>query len=193
MATAKRVTITKDTVSKVIGAITYMVGRQVLVGVPESTTDNTKDRAPGPNNASLAFVHEFGSPIRNIPARPFLIPGVEKAKPAALDQLKKAAQAALEFKKEEVTSRLNKAGLIGMLAAKDKIMNGPFVPLSPKTVRNRRFSRNTQSMRAAEQKYLKLVASGMSPGDAEDAAGIRPLINTGALRDSITYVVRKRG
>ena len=191
MATTKRVTITKDTVSLVFGAIQDLVGRQVLVGIPESNAP--RDETEGPNNAYLAFIHEFGSPAQNIPARAFLIPGVENAKPQALEQLKKAAQAALEYRKDEATQRLNKAGMVGVAAAKDKIMNGPFVPLSPKTVARRRFSRKTQSMRPAEKQYLKLISQGVSPQDAQDTAGIRPLINTGALRDSLTYVVRKKG
>ena len=188
-----RVTITKDTVSRVIGAITDMVGQQVLVGVPEKTTERADEKGEPVNNATLAYIHEYGSPAANIPARPFLIPGVEAAEKTALGQLRLAVDAALKFKTEEVTQRLEKAGIVASTSVKDKIMSGPFEPLKPATVRARRYSRSTQSVRAAEQQYMDLVRSGVSPADAQDAAGIRPLINTGALRDSITYVVRKRG
>jgi hypothetical protein len=47
-------------------------------------------------------------------------------------------------------------------------------------------------MRASEIRYLDLVANGMSAADAQGATGIRPLINTGQLRNAITYAIREK-
>ena len=70
-----RVRVTRDRVSEVLSAVTKLVGREVLVGIPEDNTERVNgDEA---TNAQLGYVHEFGSPAKNIPARPFLIPGTE--------------------------------------------------------------------------------------------------------------------
>ncbi|MNT58599.1 hypothetical protein D3C72_1960450 [compost metagenome] len=92
----------------------------------------------------------------------------------------------------KLDAELNAAGLIAQAGARNRITSSNYEPLSPSTIRNRRKSRNTQSMRAEEQKYLDMVANGASPAQAQADAGIQPLINTGQLRNSITYVIRKK-
>ncbi len=184
-----RLTITRDNVAEVVTSISTLVSKQVLVGIPESTTDRSEGRI---TNAALGYIHEFGSPAANIPARPFLRPGVKKATPEALVQLRAAVQAALVGNKAKVDQSLNGAGLIAASGAKQEISSGDFAPLSPSTIRNRHRARQTASMRPSEEEYLGLVNGGMSPGEAQEATGIRPLINTGALRNSLTYVVRTK-
>ncbi len=186
-----RVTVVKDSVSKVVWALTDIVCKQVLIGIPDSSTERDDEDVPM-TNATLAYIHEYGSPAANIPARPFLIPGVEKAKEPALVELRAAADATLKFDSAKADKHLNLAGQIGMVSAKDAIENGNFVPLKPATVRARKYKRGTKSRRPAEEKYLELVKGGMPPGDAQVAAGIKPLIDTGQLRNSLTYVVRRR-
>ncbi len=187
---AKRVTITMDNVSKVFASLQSLVGKQVLVGIPESKTD--RQDGGEVNNAQLAYIHEFGSPAANIPARAFLIPGVQKAEKPALYQLRKAAHAALDGDPGKSDQALNAAGVVASNSARNEISTGDFVPLSPSTIRNRRYGRQTASMRESEQVYLRLVSKGVDPGAAQAEVGIRPLINTGQLRNAITYVVRKQ-
>jgi hypothetical protein len=187
----KRVTVTKDSVTGVVRSITELVRKQVLIGIPEKTTDREREDVPI-NNATLGYIHENGSPAANIPARPWLVPGVQAAEEPAVAELKKASQATLRGDSKTAEKHLTAAGLIGELSAKDAIENGNFVPLKPATVRNRHRSRQTQSMRQSELHYLDLVKSGMSPGEAEDAAGIKPLINTAQMRNAVTHVVRKK-
>lgn len=186
-----RLSVKTDNVKAVLRSLQDLVGQQVLVGIPESTDSRDNDSGPV-NNATLGYIHEFGSPAANIPARPFLIPGVESIEGRAAEQLKKAAQSAVAGDSKKATQYLNAAGSIGQSGARDKINSGPFVPLKPSTIRNRHRGRGTASMRQSEQDYLKMIASGMDPQSAQDAAGIKPLIDTGQLRNSITYVVRKR-
>jgi hypothetical protein len=84
------------------------------------------------------------------------------------------------------------AGLIAEASVKKKIGSNIPPALSPETIRNRHKSRQTQSMRQNEKDYLKAVDSGTSPAQAQTEAGIIPLINTGALRNSITHVIREK-
>jgi hypothetical protein len=184
--------VTQDKVPEVLKALRELTASEVLVGIPSSTTERDSEGGGDITNAALGYIHEFGAPEANIPARPFLIPGVEKSLDRATQQLELAAKAALKGDTSKVEMRLEMAGIIAATGAKREISYGDFAPLKPSTVRNRRRGRQTKSMREAEKEYLRLVAGGMSDADAQSAAGIRPLIDTGALRNSITSVVRKR-
>lgn len=182
-------TVTRDTVREVLAAVKKLTGRQVLVGIPEDKTERVNgDEA---TNAQLGYVHEFGSPANNIPARPFLIPGTEKVLDRATEELSMAADATMDGNSRKATQHLVAAGLIAEDGAKNEISTADYVPLSPATVRERYKSRNAMNPRSSESKYLQLVAGGMDPAEAQAAVGIRPLINTGQLRDAITSVVRK--
>lgn len=184
---SKAVTVVRDDVAKVFKSIQELVGRQVLVGIPDSGQNN---REEGPvNNATIGYVMEFGSPLHNVPARAFLIPGVETAKEAALRQLRQAADAALKGDKAAMQQGLNRAGIVASNEVKHKINSNIPPPLSPNTIRNRHRGRQTK-MRESEQVYLALVSQGVEPGAAQGEVGIVALINTAQLRNSITYVVR---
>jgi hypothetical protein len=188
-----RVVILKDIVSQVVSSINDLTKQQVLVGFPESTDERQDPQGSEPvTNAYLGYIHEFGSPDQNIPARPFLIPGVEATTPQSTERLKDAADYALSGKKSMAQRRLEEAGIIAAGGAKRAITNGDFVPLKPGTIARRAASRNTQSMRPEEKQYFKLLDQGVSEADAEAIAGIKPLINTGQLRNAITSVVRKK-
>lgn len=185
-----RLEVKVDKFADVLRSINLLVAQQVLVGVPDSTTERRDEKGPM-NNATLGYIHEFGSPAANIPARPFLIPGVEKAQDMIESRFKKAAQAALNGDAQKVEANLMAAGQKTAESAKDVIQSGDFAPLKPATIAARRNSRNTASQRDAEVLYAGLLAQGIESDDAQALAGIKPLINTGQLRDSITYVLRK--
>lgn len=184
--------VTKDNVGKLLASIQRLVGQEVLVGIPASQAERNDEDPKPMNNAQLGYVHENGSPAQNVPARPFLIPGVEDTQESYTSHLQKAVTAALNGDNTKVQTELNAAGLAASSGARNKITTGEFEPLSPATVRNRRKNRSTKSMRASEKKYLELIANGATPEQAQDEAGIRPLINTGQLRNSLTYVIRKK-
>jgi hypothetical protein len=195
---ATRVTVTKDSVSAVVGALNWLTGRQVLIGIPEAKTERD-DGEPGQpvTNAALLYIHEHGSPAANIPARPTLVPGVEKAEEDALVPLRAAAEAALATDRKKAERFLNQAGVIGMNSARAEINSNVPPPLSPATIRSRKYSRGTKSMRQSEKRYLEMISSGaqaagMSLGEIQDAAGIVSLVNTAQMRNAVTYVVRDR-
>jgi hypothetical protein len=188
----KRVTVTKDSVTQVVKSIYELVGKQVLIGIPDSTSSRDEEEGEPINNATLGYIHEFGAPDANIPARPFLIPGVQKAEDKGVERLAFAAKSALSGDRQKAILFMREAGLIAEMSVKDEISTADYEPLKPATIRARRYARGTKSMRASEKKYLELIAGGMSPGDAQSEAGIRPLINKGELRNSITHVLRKK-
>lgn len=185
---AKGVTVVKDNVSKVFKSITDLVGKQVLVGIPES-----KDRRDdGPiGNAAIGYTMEFGSPANNVPARPFLIPGVEKVERSTLNQLKQAAEAALNGDAEVSDQKLNAAGIIASNSVRTEISSNIPPPLAPGTIRGRRHARGTKSRRESEDVYLNLISQGVDASAAQMETGIVSLVNTGQLRASITYVIVK--
>jgi hypothetical protein len=184
----KRVEITKDNFFKVFEALTSLTGKSVLVGIPEDENKREDDGAI--NNAALGYIHEFGSPEANIPARPFLIPGVKNAEPDTARELRKAAEEALNGDMKLADRALNRAGILAVNEVKRVIQSNIPPPLQPETVARRHKSRGTKSMRDSEKVYLDLVAKGTDPEAAQTEAGIVSLINTGQLRNSITYVIR---
>lgn len=152
--------VTRDEVKNVITNIEAMTGKRVLIGIPDANAG----RKDGPmTNAALGYIHENGSPARNIPARPFLVPGVEEAAPKAIEAMKKFAAQGLTDP-AAVDKGLNAAGLIAQASVKNRIRNSVgFAPLSEATL--------------AERKRT-------------GKKGTKPLIRTGQLMNSLTYVVR---
>jgi hypothetical protein len=134
----------------------------VMVGIPH---DKGARADSGYTNAQIAIVQENGSPAKNIPPRPFLIPGIKSAQKEIAEILKDGAKEALHGVSIEIA--LNKAGLIGQNHVKNQIVNGDFTQLKNSTIvaRSRR-RKNGQ-------------------------AGTKPLIDTGQLLNSVTYVVRE--
>jgi hypothetical protein len=190
VASNPRLVVIKDDVPAVVAAINELVGKEVLIGIPDKTTDRQQEEGQAITNATLGYIHETGSPEANIPARPFLIPGVEQAEEPALERLKKAAQVSLRGDTKSADKYLNDAGIIASNSVKKVFWSNNWEPLKPSTVANRHRQRGTK-MREAERHYLELIGEGMSPADAQATAGIQPLVDTAQLRNAITYIVRK--
>lgn len=133
----------------------------VYVGIPHDKNARTES---GASNAQIAMVQEFGSGAKNIPPRPFLVPAIKKVQPKAITILKEGAQKALHG--EDIHITYEKVGLVGQSAVQMEIKNGSFAPLKESTLQSRRNRR----------------VSGK--------AGTKPLIDTGQLLSSVTYVVR---
>lgn len=181
--------IVRDRLSAVLKSMAGLVKSDVLVGVPAESTERSGEPI---NNATLAYIHEHGAPASNIPARPFLIPGVAAVEGKVAAQFKKASTAALSGDTRSIEACLTAAGLIAEASVKKTINDGIDPALAPATVAARRRSRGTQSTREGEAEYLNQIAKGVSAADAQSAAGITPLVNTGKLRNSITHVVRRK-
>lgn len=199
----RRLSVKVDKLARLTRGINGLITSDVLVGVPAKTAPREDEEGTQEiNNATLAFIHDNGSPANNIPARPFMRPGIKRARDKIARQFKRAANAALNGDKGLVEAGFSGAGLVAQNSIKNEIDIGDFVPLKPETVRRRMHQRMTKSMRQSERDYLLRVSRrAQEKGadlDVEDykqiqsETGIKPLINTGSMRNSINYVIRRK-
>lgn len=166
MATVR---VTRDNMPQLERIMRRVARTRVYIGVPGSTSRRGGSNNPlNPNaqgaisNATLGYIHEYGSPARNIPARPFLVPGVDRAKGRLLAVLHARLQKAVDTGNEgEVRNAYETVGIAGAGEVQGYMTSGTFAPLSARTIARKKSS--------------------------------RPLIDTGQLRQSITYVVREDG
>lgn len=173
---------TIDRVGAVLGAISALADRQVLVGIPASRGVRREGQV---TNAALAYIHEHGSPARGIPPRPFLIPTVKAIRPQVAAGLGLAGRLALEGNGRASEQALHALGLMAQNAIRNAIDAGIPPPLAESTLRGR--IRNRTSIKGAVAELARR-AGGAPPG--LDLA--KPLIATGQLRNAITYVIRSR-
>ncbi len=155
-------TVKRDRVKKVWESISKLPATQVLVGVPSERAP--REEGEPITNAELGYIHEFGAPDANIPARPFLFPGIREAKGRFARYLKQGAQGALDGDQGRVDRALSAAGQVAASSVQRKITTGPFAPLAASTLAARR---------------------------RRGRKGTRPLIDTGQLRRAITWVLRR--
>lgn len=158
----KGVKVTQDHLKRVLETLRAMESKDVLVGIPEA--ENGRDSGPI-GNAQLGYMHENGSPAQNIPARPFLAPGVLKVKGAVSDLLAAGAAAALDGGSSLLVA-FDKAGLVAQNSVK-------------------------MTLRAGEG-FAPLASGTLAARKRKGFSGTKPLIHTGQLLNSITYVVRDR-
>jgi hypothetical protein len=149
--------------SKLRAEIEEFKKKELLVGIPEAggKRDDTRE-----SNAAIGYIQETGSPVNNIPARPFLRPGVKKVEKRIVAELRKGAINTLSHGISALDNAYARAGIIAQNSVKAIIRAGEgFAPLAPSTLAARK--------RAG-------------------AKGTKPLIRTGQLINSITYVVRSK-
>lgn len=145
----------------------------IFVGVTEETAGQSVLEGQI-NNAVKAYLNDNGAPEVNIPQREFMRPGVKAAEAQILKALRKSAKAMLNDDARGVEAGLERAGLEAQAGIVNEIDSGPLDPgtrtLSPVTIANRKRGRGPDR----------------PPRDSEE-----PLLESGALRQSITYVVEK--
>lgn len=156
------INITVDNLSQFDAALKIIQKREILVGVPEASGP----RKSGPiNNASLAAIHDKGSPSRNIPARPFMEPGIKSVSPQIEQKLLTVGRAVLDGDAVKAEQGMQAAGMIAQNGLRNKINSNITPALKPATLAARRRRGRT---------------------------GTRTLIDTGQLRNSLTYVVKDK-
>lgn len=155
-----------DKTKNLISALQFMKKNYTLVGIPQAKTE--RKRGDPVTNAELLFIHTHGSPLQNIPARPVIEPAIEADRDFLADKFKMAAIAYLEGDTEGAYRQIKLAGMRGQNDARawfTDARNG-WPPNSPAVI------------------SVKIRKGSTDP---------RPLIDTGELRKSITYVVVKEG
>ncbi|MGX6999907.1 hypothetical protein [Caballeronia sp. KNU42] len=156
------VTITKDRLSAVLKTIGDLAKKQVLVGIPDGSPENTDKPI---TNAQIGYIQEKGSPAKNIPARPFLVPGVASVQDQCFDKLRDAASAALDGQPSGVNQGLTSAGFIAEEAVKEKINSNIQPELAESTLAARR---------------------------ARGVTRTNTLVDTAGMRNSVTHVIRDK-
>lgn len=170
---------------RIADAISALGRVQVMVGVPAEETERRDGEVVDEHltNAYLAFIHDQGAPEANIPARPFMEPGMALAQDAVTRQLEGAARAAASGNMMGVAQRMTAAGLAASSSIKRYIDAGIDPPLADRTLR----------MRAAKgSKGAALELAARKEGRAASTLYAKPLIVTGQLRNSITHVLRTK-
>lgn len=177
------VTCTVDRSKDLEASLKLLASREVLVGIPAAKGQRKAE--PGEDaamtNAEIGYIQETGSPARNIPARPFLIPGIRKARETIVAQLRAAGKAALDGNERGVLTALNKAGLLGQNAVRNMFVDNEWPALAESTLDKR-----TPATRGENGKLLRRGKSRRERGN------INPLILSGQLRKAISYIVQKR-
>lgn len=154
--------MTQDNFASIIKAISDIAKKDVLIGIP----DSAPDRRDGPiSNAQIGYIQETGSPTNNIPARPFLVPGVQDVQAECADRLGNAAGAALDGSAEGANRQLTSAGLIAENSVKRKINSNIQPKLADSTLEARRRRGVTRE---------------------------NTLVDTAGMRNSVTSLVRNK-
>jgi hypothetical protein len=180
------ITISKDMMGDLVKAVRDMTSKEVLVGFPESEAKERHDDDGNPvpiTNAAIAYVQNTGEPALNIPARPFMVEGIENVQEGIVDRMAQIAQAALDGDSQRVDQGFHAAGIEAKLGIQTKIQDGPFEPLAESTLKAR-----AARGRKGAQEELDRREAGEEPG-VELA---RPLVDTGQLRSAVNYAVRNK-
>ena len=166
-------------------AMRELTRSHVLVGVPADETN--RDAGDGINNATLSYIHEYGTEDGRIPPRPHLVPGIRKAQEVISDALKMAAARALEGDTPAVRAGLEKAGLAGQNAVRSMFADNDWPPLAKSTL-------NAKPLKKDETGAVMLDDKGRPLREKSRAEKGRtnPLMDTGQLRNAHTYVIRDR-
>lgn len=158
---------TRDRMPGFNKAVKELARQQVMVGIPaDKTARKAGDKEPL-NNAQIGYIMEHGSPAANIPARPWLNPGVKSVEEKTTARLSKTAETALSSGDPTLVIKgLMAVGLTAQSGVRGYITTNAFLPLAPATLAARRRRGRT---------------------------GEKPLIDTGQLRAAVNFVIRPRG
>jgi hypothetical protein len=181
--------VTSDETAAFLQAFKTMQAKEVLAGFPqEEEPREGEDGEESPiTNAALGYIHNTGMPEQNIPARPFMVEGIETKKEPISAGMHAAGSAALDGDVAQVDKALLAVALIAKSGIQSKIIDGPFEPLAESTLKARVRNSGSEVAKAA-QTELDSRAAGNDP-NPENA---RPLNDTGQMRNAVQGVVREK-
>jgi len=156
------INITVDNLQQFDAALQLLKRKQVLAGVPEAEARRKGDPI---NNATLAAIHDKGSPSQNIPARPFMESGIKSVSVPIEQKLLTAGQAVLEGDYVKTEKALEAVGLIAQNGLRAMVNSNIPPALKPATLAARRRRGRT---------------------------GTRTLVDSAQMRNSLTYVVKDK-
>lgn len=162
----KNVKVTTDRTASVKAALKALVQDRVLVGIPSEHAfrdPDIEDPHPHLNNAEIGYLNEFGAPEANIPARPHLVPGTQKALPKVEKIYRDAVGKVVVGDVKAIHDAHAKVGFVVASSVKSLITDGVSPQLAESTVKDRKRRGRT---------------------------GTTPLLDTGQYRRNIDSVVR---
>lgn len=173
-----------DKVQDLHESLRLLAQKEVLVGFPEDTTDREDGEFNEPTNAVLGYIHDNGAPEKNIPARPFMVPGIASVQERITRQLVAGARAAVgQMNPTIVETNLERVGSIAEVGIKRYINSGVPPPLAEATLRER-------ERRGRKGATIELARRAVGAAPSVDFA--KPLIDTAQMRNAVRYVIRDR-
>ena len=173
-------------------AVDALTGKDVFIGVPAENGRSHAGENAAPrttiSNAELSYIHEYGAPAAGIPARPHLLPGVDDIKAEAASLLKWAAKQDMDGNGAAIEPTLNNIGLLGQNAVRARFQNNDWEPLKDSTLDYAAPKKDAEGNTQTDKKGN--VKRGKS---RRDEGKTNPLLDTGQLMKSHTYVIRKKG
>lgn len=172
-------------------ALEVVVGFPDFTGEREAAADDAGDQKKDLTNPQLAYIHDNGAPEANIPARPFMEPGIEAVQPELERKLSATMRAVLKGGgMDKVKQGLAQVGLTAALSIRNTINEGIPPPLSDYTLRQRMNNGRKNGGGARKGAQLELVNRkyGMEPSTQL----AKPLVDTGQLRNAVTYEIRPK-
>lgn len=139
---------------------------QVYVGIPQEEASRPGE---GITNAELLYVQTYGSPANKIPPRPLLEPAIEEGMERLRKKQREALDAALQGNEAKAIDGLRKCGMQAVNEVRayfTKFPDNGWPPNKPRVIRRKLKKGSTHPI---------------------------PLIDTGELRKSITYVLITKG
>lgn len=179
-------TIKKGDMEALQQALKDLADLELLVGFPEDNTarKDPEDAKLGITNAALAYIHDNGAPEVKIPARPFMVPALDSVQERLADTLTAPLKTLGKSQDPEAGKRvLMRAGLIAQAAIRKKINEGIPPPLSQRTLEERA----SRGRKGAKQELANRAAGG-----AASTLLAKPLIDTGQMRNAVSFVIRPR-
>lgn len=119
----------KDNVPSVFKALEELGTYEVVVGFTDQLHKNSSLKV-----SQIAYIHEFGSPINNIPARPFFYSGVSNARDRIGNLARYYGGLVADGKRGAIKNGLEDIGAEAVRSIRRKLFQGPFEPLAPSTV-----------------------------------------------------------
>lgn len=159
------VKVVTDNFSKQLEALEFVKNNSVYIGIQQKDTTRDGDDV---TNAELLFIHTNGSPKQNISPRPVIEPALKANSQQLSKIMSQAAKFALEGKFAEALRQLHIAGTRGRDVSK-LWFNNP---------------ENHWPPNAPEVIERKIKKGSTDP---------KPLIDTGELRNAISYFVKTKG
>lgn len=190
------ISVVFDGVKKMQKALAAITEAKVMVGIPAKNAerDEEEDNDKPINNAAIGYIQEKGAPEHNLPARPFLVPGVRNAQPTTIALFREGSVKALSGETGAVKQSMEAAGLNAASQVRKVITDVIPPPLSWATIQGR-----LDKLATHKDKNIRKLAAAFGPSQYMDyAAGkdvgleFTPLVDTGQLLASITYVIRKK-